>query len=105
MQVTYALKQERTVVDGHHVARLETYHEVEVLHRPVVVAHLHTQLSAVVVGKEIVGLQLYRLVVVGKRPTQVVDVVAGKRTVHVVVGVCGLEMDCLGELLVGIAPL
>ena len=47
-QVTRLLKQQGTVEECHQVVRFEFQHEVEVFDTPVVVAHLGTQQSSVI---------------------------------------------------------
>ena len=56
-------------------------------------------------GKEIVGVNLNSLVIVGKRSVKVVDVIPRQRPVYIVGNSCRLQMYCLRQLLVSIFPL
>ena len=55
--------------------------------------------------QEVVGIQFDGLVVVGHGTSQIVDVIACQRTIHIIIGHGGLQMNGFSKLLVCIFPL
>ena len=104
-QVAGAVEQQGTVEDCHEVLRLVLYDEVEVGDGAVVVAHLHPELSSVVVSEEVFRVYLDGLVIVGHCSANVVDIITCKGAVYIVSHGVRLQVYGLAQLLVGIAPL
>ena len=104
LQVACLVEQQGTVEDSHDIVRLLTDDEVEIVDGAVVVAHLHTQLTAVIMCQEVIGIQFERLVVIGHGAPQVIDIVARQGTVHVVPHHRRLEMNGFPQLLISIFP-
>ena len=105
MEIACLLKKQRTVEEGHRVVGLQFQHEVEILDAPVVVAHLRTKQSAIVVADEIVGLQVERRIIVCHCPTKVLLVVSGHSTVDEVPCMPGEQADAVGEIVLTLFPI
>ena len=105
MDVARPFTQQRAVVNSHDVARLHFDDIIEIGYRTVVVSHLHTELSAVVMCKKVVGFEFKRLVIIGKRSAQIIYVITCKCAVDIKSGGGRFKVDCFLELLVGSFPL
>lgn len=84
LQVSGPVVQECTVKDSQIVLRLHLDDIIEVGDGTVVIAQLHTQLSAVIVSHKIVGVKIQRGIIIGHRSTQIVIVVACQGPVYIV---------------------
>ena len=85
--------------------RFHLHDIVEIDNGTIVVAKLHSEQSAVIMGKKIVGIKVKGRIIVGHCSSQVVDVESCQRTVYIVVHRLGLKVYCLSEERVGIFPL
>ena len=101
--VAHVVQQQRAVVEGDDVGRVETQDEVEVLHRLVVLTHLGAQQPSVVVRGVAQRVQLDGLIVVGHSAAQIVLVVAGDGASAVEVALAGSLHQRFGEHLLGLS--
>ena len=103
-QVAGLVPQEGTVIDGHEVFGFHADHIVEIINGPVVIAHLYSEQTAVVVGEEIVRVQFKCLVIVAHGSPEVVDVQPDEGTVDIACHHLGFEVDDPSELFVCLLP-
>ena len=94
-QVTRLFKQQGTIEESHQVVGLQLQHKVEVLDAPVVITHLSTEQTSVIVTKEIVGFYIKGCVIVGHSPTEIILIIACHRTVDIVAGMLRKQFNAL----------
>ena len=74
-EITGLFQQQGPVEQRHQVVGLQLQHEVEVFDTSVVIAHLGSQQTTVIVSQEVVGIQVEGRVIIGHGPAQVVLVI------------------------------
>ncbi len=105
LEVTDAVEQQGTVVDGHEVGGLHAHHIVKVLHGTIVIAQLNTDKASIVMSQEVVGIQFEGLIIVVHHTAEIIRIDATERTVHVAVDVCRLQSQHFGKEAVSLFPL
>ena len=103
-QVTRLFQQQGTVEEGHQVVGFQFQHEVKVLNTPIVITHLGTQQSSVVMTQEVIGIEVEGRIIIRHRTSQVVLIITSHRTVDVVHGLFRHQVDALVEIFFTLFP-
>ena len=97
-EVACLVEQQTTVEDGHHIVRFHLNHKVEVLNGTVVIPHLGTEQTTVIVTNEIIGIHIQCQVIIRHRSTQVVLMIACQSTVDIQTRITHRKMDGLTQV-------
>ena len=103
-QIARLLQQQGAVEECHKIIGFQPEHKVEVLDSTIVITHLSTKQTTIIMAKEVVGIKIECRIVISHCPTKSVLIITGHRTIDVITGILGLQVDGLRQEVLSLLP-